>query len=185
MVPEQITFATCTTPHGEMIAAATERGVCRLLPPGIGVEELYTWAGQHLPAARLIPAEQTDRGVQQRLERYFAGDLRDFDQPLDLYGTPFQLAVWQEVCRIPYGETRSYAEVARAIGRPAAWRAVGAANAINPVCLIIPCHRVIGADGQLKGYAGDVLSRKVLLALEQGGLPSVGTGPRSRRAPRA
>ncbi len=169
MTSSEIAFTTCTTPHGEMIAAASARGVCRLLPPGEGLEHLYAWAERHAPGTGLIPRPDADFGLQGQLDAYFAGDLRDFDVPLDLRGTPFQLAVWHEVRTIPYGETRSYAEVARAVGRPAAWRAVGAANAINPVCLVIPCHRVIGADGQLKGYAGGILSRRLLLGIERGG----------------
>lgn len=164
-----LAFSTCTTPHGEMIAASTPLGVCRLLPPGQGPDELYRWAaGQRLAEPAHRPG--ADFGLQAQLDAYFAGALRMFDVPLDLHGTPFQRAAWQAVCAIPYGETRSYAEIARAIGRPAAARAVGAANAANPVCLVIPCHRVIGADGTLKGYAGGVLDRRCLLTLE-GALP--------------
>lgn len=151
-----------------MLAALSESGVCRLLPPGEGLEALYAWAARHARGAGLAPRPGTDFGLQAQLDAYFAGALPVFDVPLDLRGTPFQLAVWQAVCTIPYGETRSYAEIARAVGHPAAWRAVGAANAVNPVCLVIPCHRVIGADGTLKGYAGGILNRRLLLALERG-----------------
>jgi O-6-methylguanine DNA methyltransferase len=162
----EIHFGVCSTPHGDMIAASSSAGVCRLLPPGTGMDELYAWATQHAPAGELFPADDAGHGLQGQLDEYFAGRRRGFDLPLDLRGTPFQLAVWRAVCAIPYGETRSYAEIARTIGRPAAWRAVGAANAINPVCLVIPCHRVIGADGTLKGYAGGILSRRLLLGIE-------------------
>lgn len=163
---DELAFWTCTTPHGGMIVLSSVRGVCRLLPPGHGLDELYRWAARNAPNARLAPRASAARGLQSELDAYFAGDLRSFSVPLDLHGTPFQLAVWAEVCAIPYGETRSYAEIARAVGRAGASRAVGAANAINPVCLVIPCHRVIGADGALKGYAGGILSREILLGLE-------------------
>lgn len=149
-----------------MIAVSSARGLCRLSPPGHGIETIYRWAERVAPTASLVPREGADLGLAAQLDEYFASTRRAFDVPLDLRGTPFQRAVWEEVRCIPYGETRSYAEVARAVGRPLAARAVGAANAINPVCLVIPCHRVIGADGSLKHYAGHVLSRDLLLRIE-------------------
>ncbi|HVF32598.1 MAG TPA: methylated-DNA--[protein]-cysteine S-methyltransferase [Acidimicrobiales bacterium] len=91
-------------------------------------------------------------GTALQLEEYFAGTRTTFDVELDLVGTPFQVEVWTALCAIPYGETISYAELARRIGRPAAVRAVGSANGRNPVSIIVPCHRVIGADGRLTGY---------------------------------
>lgn len=150
-----------------MIAAASAHGVCRLLPPGQTLDDLVRWLERHAPKARLEPDEAADRGLRVQVLEYLAGRRRTFAVPLDLRGTAFQRAVWQAVCTIPYGETRSYADIARAVGRPSAWRAVGAANAANPVCLVIPCHRVIGADGTVKGYAGGVLSRHLLLAIER------------------
>ncbi len=160
-------FATCSTPHGEMLAAASERGLCRLLPPGHGLDELHTWTARHRPGV-VLEFDSTVAGeIQPLLDGFFDGRPPRSTPPLDLIGTPFQRAVWQAVCQVPYGETRSYAEIARQVGRPAAWRAVGAANAINPVCLIIPCHRIIGADGTLKGYAGGILSRTLLLEIER------------------
>ncbi len=163
----RIRFASCHTPHGTMLAAVTEHGLCRLLPPGHGLEELHSWAGRCLPGAELVPDPAAAQPVQAQLTAYFAGRLQHFGVTLDLYGTEFQRAVWQAVLAVPFGETRSYAEIAREVGRPSAWRAVGAANAINPVCVVIPCHRIIGADGTLKGYAGGVLSRPLLLAIER------------------
>lgn len=161
-----ILFSTCETLHGDLLAARSGRGLCRLLPPGTGLDDLYAWAGQHAPTAELAPDPEPDEELQRQLDEYFAGRRRDFNLTLDLRGTPFQCAVWQAVCDIPYGETRSYADIARTVGRPAAWRAVGAANAASPVCLVIPCHRVIGADGTLKGYPGGILNRRILLGLE-------------------
>ncbi len=101
-----------------------------------------------------------------QLNEYFAGVRRDFDLRLDLEGTPFQQSVWQALLGIPYGETRSYGEIARAIGKPAAARAVGMANHNNPVSIIVPCHRVIGHDGRLVGYGGGLDVKTALLKLE-------------------
>jgi methylated-DNA-[protein]-cysteine S-methyltransferase len=104
--------------------------------------------------------------VRQQLEAYFAGDLQQFDLTLDPAGTPFQRRVWEALRRIPYGQTRTYAEIAREIGSPTAFRAVGAANGANPIPVIIPCHRVIGSDGSLTGFGGGIETKKRLLALE-------------------
>jgi methylated-DNA-[protein]-cysteine S-methyltransferase len=100
------------------------------------------------------------------LHAYFAGNLRVFSVPLDMQGTEFQLSVWNHLLKIPYGETRSYAQVAEAVGRPKAVRAVGAANGSNPVAIIVPCHRVIGSSGKLTGYGGGLPLKKRLLELE-------------------
>ncbi|MGS3182702.1 methylated-DNA--[protein]-cysteine S-methyltransferase [Aeromonas taiwanensis] len=99
-------------------------------------------------------------------EAYFAGRLQRFTLPLAARGTAFQQAVWRALCDIPYGETRSYGDIARAIGKPSAVRAVGAANGRNPLSIIVPCHRVIGQNGSLTGYAGGLPIKQALLALE-------------------
>lgn len=105
--------------------------------------------------------------AQRQLEEYFRGERTRFDLPLQPKGTPFQLAVWQALTEIPYGETASYGDVARAVGRPKAFRAVGMANHCNPIPIIVPCHRVIGSDGRLTGYAGGLEIKRALLELEQ------------------
>jgi methylated-DNA-[protein]-cysteine S-methyltransferase len=102
----------------------------------------------------------------RQLRAYFAGDLARFNLPLDPQGTPFQLQVWRTLCEIPYGETRSYGWVADAIGSPSAVRAVGAANGANPISIVVPCHRVIGASGKLTGYGGGLPVKQQLLELE-------------------
>jgi methylated-DNA-[protein]-cysteine S-methyltransferase len=115
-----------------------------------------------------------------QLDEYFAGRRRRFDLALDLVGTQFQLAVWHALLDIPYGMTVSYGEVARALGRPDRVRAVGAANGRNPIAIVVPCHRVIGADGSLTGYGGGLHRKRALLDLEAaggGGRPSL-FGPR-------
>jgi methylated-DNA-[protein]-cysteine S-methyltransferase len=110
------------------------------------------------------------RKTQSQLDAYFAGALRAFDLPLHPVGTPFQREVWSMLARIPYGETWSYGAVAKRIGKPEAVRAVGAANGRNPIPIVLPCHRVIGADGSLTGFGGGLPTKQFLLALE-GALP--------------
>ena len=102
----------------------------------------------------------------RQLRAYFAGRLRDFCLPLDIEGTDFQKRVWRQVAAIPYGETRSYLQISTALGSPGAVRAVGAANGANPVPIVVPCHRVIGAKGKLVGYGGGLALKRRLLELE-------------------
>lgn len=104
----------------------------------------------------------------RQLDAYFAGELREFDLPLHLAGTTFQRTVWAQLLLIPYGETRTYGELAGALGNPGASRAVGLANGRNPVGIIVPCHRVIGASGSLTGYGGGLDRKQRLLAFERG-----------------
>jgi methylated-DNA-[protein]-cysteine S-methyltransferase len=104
--------------------------------------------------------------VRRQLAAYFAGELRQFDLPLRMAGTPFQQRVWSELTRIPFGQTISYAELARRIDQPTAVRAVGAANGRNPISIIVPCHRVIGADGRLTGYGGGLQCKAWLIGHE-------------------
>ena len=106
------------------------------------------------------------QSVKEQLERYFAGEAVQFDVPIAAKGTPFQQSVWHALTTIPYGETWSYAQLADAIGNPKAVRAVGLANGKNPVSVIVPCHRVIGKNGKLTGYAGGIERKQRLLAIE-------------------
>ncbi|MGN5765380.1 methylated-DNA--[protein]-cysteine S-methyltransferase [Acinetobacter calcoaceticus] len=109
--------------------------------------------------------------VKQQLEEYFTGQRQQFDLPLDFQGTAFQQQVWQALLSIPYGETRSYKEIAVQIGNEKAVRAVGAANGKNPISIIAPCHRVIGSSGALVGFAGGLDKKQILLSLEQSQIP--------------
>lgn len=106
--------------------------------------------------------------AREQLEQYFAGERSEFDIPLDLRGSEFQRSVWDALLTIPYGETRSYGEIAKQIGRPDRARAVGSANGRNPVSIVVPCHRVIGADGSLVGYGGGLERKRWLLEHEAG-----------------
>lgn len=109
--------------------------------------------------------------VKQQLQEYFAGQRQQFDLPLDFQGTAFQQQVWQALLSIPYGETRSYKEIAVQLGNEKAVRAVGAANGKNPISIIAPCHRVIGSSGALVGFAGGLDKKQILLSLEQSQIP--------------
>lgn len=114
----------------------------------------------------LILSENDFANEQEQLDQYFAGERKTFDLETNMHGTPFQKMVWNEVAAIPYGETRSYKEIAKAIGAPKAVRAIGGANNQNPLPLIIPCHRVIGSNGSLVGYGGGIDKKEYLLELE-------------------
>jgi methylated-DNA-[protein]-cysteine S-methyltransferase len=125
----------------------------------------------HRPIKTRRDWKRRDEGfadAREQLGEYFAGARTCFDLPLVLNGDAFQALVWAELQRIPYGETVSYGDIAREIGRPQAARAVGLANGQNPIAVIVPCHRVIGADGSLTGYGGGLERKRLLLDLEQG-----------------
>ena len=139
-------------------------------PLGIETDEHGRLTAIHFGAVEdrqsCLSAGQAGSPVLHQLSEYFAGTRRTFDVDLALRGTPFQVAVWEELCRIPYGDTITYAELARRIGKPSAVRAVGAANGANPIPVIVPCHRVIGSNGTLTGYGGGIERKQFLLALE-------------------
>ncbi len=153
-------FQWCASPLGELLLAASDRGIT----------DVHVRAGKYVPA---IPRDWVEAPrnlllvkLQRELDAYFAGDLRQFRVALDPQGTEFQKRAWAALAAIPYGETRSYGQQAVAIGRPQAARAVGAANGRNPIGIVVPCHRVIGADGAMTGYAGGVDCKVFLLKLE-------------------
>ena len=141
---------------------------------------LYLHEQKHLPPpAALGPRDdRVQPALREQLPSWFAGRLRAFDVPLALRGTPFQTSVWAALRQVPYGTTCSYADLAAAVGRPTAVRAVGAANGRNPVCLVVPCHRVVGSGGSLTGYAGGVERKAFLLDLERRVLTGSGDLPR-------
>lgn len=147
-------------------------------PLGVGEEDgaitLILFAGQQPPEGYREGGTPLLEEAWAQLERYFAGELRQFSLPLAPAGTPFQQAVWRALEEIPYGETRSYGEIAGQVGRPKASRAVGAANHRNPIPIVIPCHRVIGAGGTLTGYGGGLDRKRLLLDLERQNRPQKG-----------
>jgi methylated-DNA-[protein]-cysteine S-methyltransferase len=146
----------------------TPIGTLRLVADALGLREVWFETNRHPRAASpsWVHSPKALAFARVQLEEYFAGSRQVFDLPLHPLGTPFQLAVWDELKRIPYGITVSYGEVARRIDQPAAVRAVGAANGRNPLPIIVPCHRVIGSNGSLTGFGGGLPTKRFLLALE-------------------
>lgn len=147
----------------------TPLGAVRLARTADGLAGLWFEGQKHHPGPLRAPLRPDDpllREAAEQLRRYFAGESGSFELPLDLHGTPFQRSVWTALLRIPAGRTCSYGELARAIGKPRAVRAVGAAVGRNPASLVVPCHRVLGQDGSLTGYAGGVQRKQSLLRLE-------------------
>ena len=161
-------WSSASSPKGLIVVMATERGVCWTGTPGTPVDEGFTWLRRRMQIDRVIEGEEIAplQWAMDELRRYLAGERVQFTCPLDLHGTAFQIMVWEELFRIPYGQTRTYREIAYAIGRPKAVRAVGAANGANPAAIIVPCHRVIGSDGTLTGYGGGLPTKAWLLSLE-------------------
>lgn len=154
------------SPIGPLLLAASERGLRALYMR----EQRHVHEQPHPLWVAATAAEAAQSAILERttrqLDDYFAGRRTGFDLPLDLHGSDFQRAVWHGLCTIPFGETVSYGELARRIGNPKAVRAVGLANGRNPVSIVVPCHRVIGADGSMTGYGGGIERKVFLLALE-------------------
>ena len=169
---EIIHTAQVESPIGELRLASTATGLAFLELPHANGRGLDGWLQRCAPGARCQAGFAPNRRAAVQLVEYLEGKRTAFDLPLDLRGTEFQRRVWQALLEIPYGETRSYLEVARAIGAPHAVRAVGAANGANPVALVVPCHRVIASDGSLGGYGGGLRLKERLLAMEQSRRPS-------------
>jgi O-6-methylguanine DNA methyltransferase len=156
---ESIYFTRTTSPAGPLLLALSSRGLLKLeFDRGQAAEgRKQSWQES---ASSLQP-------WLTELDEYFSGQRRKFSLPLDLRGTDFQLKCWRALLEIPYGETRSYRDMARAIGHPHAFRAVGMSNNRNPIAIVVPCHRVIASDGTLCGYGGGLEIKRKLLELEQ------------------
>lgn len=167
--PNELTAAALATPLGEMLAVFGGKGLCLL--EFVGQKQL----GQEITAVQkalhgqfIFQENEQTQLLRQELDLYFQGRLKVFATHLETIGTAFQQQVWNALLTIPYGETRSYKEQAQQLGNPKAIRAVAAANGQNKVSILIPCHRVIGSDGKLTGYAGGLNRKQSLLALERG-----------------
>lgn len=165
---ETLYWGSAPSAQGVCTVIATEKGVCWTGTPGTSREAGLAWLERRLPIAQVIETEAIEPlcHALEQLRCYFAGEHIQFSCPLDLRGTAFQVSVWEELYRIPYGQTRTYAQIAECIRRPQAVRAVGAANGANPVAVIVPCHRVIGSNGTLTGYGGGLPMKHWLLHLE-------------------
>ncbi|MEH7107713.1 methylated-DNA--[protein]-cysteine S-methyltransferase [Bacillus sp. JJ1764] len=153
--------------HWKLYMAATEKGLCFISPQDRTFEELAAWAEKQFPEQPLVQEDEKMQPYVAELIEYLKGERTSFTMPLEFRGTPFQVAVWKALCEIPFGETRSYSDIAERIQKPAAVRAVGAAIGANPVLITVPCHRVIGKNGKLTGFRGGLDMKKQLLELEQ------------------
>jgi methylated-DNA-[protein]-cysteine S-methyltransferase len=160
---DEMLYTTIESPIGDLL----------LVGDGRTLHRLNMQNGRHPVAIdrRWERADEPAADVRRQLTDYFAGERQTFELPLTLSGNSFEMRVWSELRAIPYGETISYGELAKRIGEPTAARAVGVANARNPVAVIVPCHRVIGADGSLTGYGGGLQRKRFLLDLEAGVRP--------------
>ncbi|MEM7287091.1 MAG: methylated-DNA--[protein]-cysteine S-methyltransferase [Actinomycetota bacterium] len=160
MTTDTIYSRTIASPVGPLTAVATDHGLRAVL-----------WPGDERIGFESPPVDRPDHpvlsAVATQLGQYFAGERVSFDVPLDLRGTDFQVAVWRALADIPFGETSTYGDQAERIGRPKAARAVGAANSRNPVSIVLPCHRIVGKDGSLTGFAGGLDTKRFLLEHEQ------------------
>jgi len=167
-VPEALAAGSLRTPQGIVYVAASERGVCRIELPGTSAASRFQrWLKSQV--GHVGEASPLLERARRELREYFGGERRRFTVEVDLHGTEFQCRVWRAVARVEYGTTTSYGAIARAVGEIGKARAVGAANGANPVPIIVPCHRVIGADGSLTGYGGG-LPMKLWLLRHEGAL---------------
>jgi O-6-methylguanine DNA methyltransferase len=168
---EVIHTTNMESPIGPLFLAASAHGLVALefdarLPGQQSIRPNPRDLREEKSGVKFAESPQVLRPYVNELEEYFAGKRRQFTFPLDLRGTDFQRACWQALLAIPYGETRTYADIARAVGKPNAFRAVGMANNRNPIAIVVPCHRVIASDGTLCGYGGGLDVKRKLLELE-------------------
>ncbi len=168
---ETLHYTTLNSPVGPLFLAASEHGLaaCEFDARLPGQQTIRPNPRDLRAEGKTVRFEESTAAMEpyvRELEEYFAGQRRQFTFALDLRGTDFQLACWHALVAIPYGETRSYADIARAVGRPQGFRAVGMANNRNPVAIVVPCHRVIASNGTLCGYGGGLDIKRKLLELE-------------------
>jgi methylated-DNA-[protein]-cysteine S-methyltransferase len=162
-MPEIFFLTHYQSPLGTYVLGSSKKGVVCVKTEDRSKAYISRWEGE---GTELQEGGEHNLRLISQLDAYFAGRLREFKIPLDLRGTLFQRRVWELLCDIPWGETRSYGQIAKALGRPKAARAVGRAVGTNPVSIVVPCHRVIGSDGTLTGYGGGLDRKEALLKLE-------------------
>lgn len=163
---EKIYWTSFNSKIGTIYVASTKKGLCKISIPGHTKKDFVLWLQKHLISAELIESASKNKAVLDQLTRYFDRKLARFTIRLHLHGTEFQKGVWKELRKIKYGQTISYKELSRRVGKPAAYQAVGRANGENPLPIIIPCHRVIGNNNDLRGYAAGIKTKEFLLRLE-------------------
>jgi AraC family transcriptional regulator of adaptative response/methylated-DNA-[protein]-cysteine methyltransferase len=178
MQQDEIVVRSFWSPVGDMIAGATEQGVCLLeWHSRGGVECVKERVEKRFQRCVVEGNHDYLQALERNLGDYFDGALKQFNVPLHLEGTPFEREVWAQLLAIPYAETHTYGQVAAAVGKPQACRAVGRANGANCVSIVVPCHRVIESSGKLRGYGGGLWRKKFLLDLEQKHRPVPSSAP--------
>lgn len=174
MSADSIIYCDFDSPLGEMIAGATSRGVCFLeWHDRGGVERIRERVRKRYRVPLVSGTNRWLELLRDESSQYFAGDLKVFSVSPDVTGTPFELRTWEQLRKIPYGVTRTYGQIATALGMPSASRAVGRANGANYLSILIPCHRVIESSGGLRGFGGKLWRKKYLLELEAGLRPEI------------
>ena len=151
---------------GRIYVASTGKGVCKLSVPKETRKDFFCWLKEHFDLDDVTDSRALNREVIDQLSRYFNGKLARFTCPVDLIGTPFQMRVWKDLMKIPYGTTITYKQLARRVTGSKSFQAVGRANGANPLPIIVPCHRVLGSNGALVGYSAGVKTKEFLLRLE-------------------
>jgi methylated-DNA-[protein]-cysteine S-methyltransferase len=151
---------------GRIYVASTDTGVCKISVPKESRKDFFEWLRRHFDLENVTDNRARNKEVIDQLARYFNGKLAKFTCSVDLIGTPFQIRVWKELAKIPYGTTITYKHLAKRVTAPKASQAVGRANGANPLPIIIPCHRVVGSDGSLVGYSCGIKTKEFLLRLE-------------------
>jgi len=164
-----LTMVYCTSfdsKIGLIYIASTDKGVCKISVPRQTKKDFFRWLRENFDDSEVADNKSRNKEVMDQLNRYFNGKLAKFTCSVDMRGTPFQLRVWKELQKISYGTTISYKQLAKRLGTSRGFQAIGRANAANPVPIIVPCHRVLGTDGTLIGYASGVKTKEFLLKLE-------------------
>jgi methylated-DNA-[protein]-cysteine S-methyltransferase len=151
---------------GLIYIASTDKGVCKISVPRQTKKDFFRWLRENFDDSEVVDNKSRNKEVMDQLNRYFNGKLAKFTVAIDMRGTPFQLRVWKELLKISYGTTITYKQLAKRLGTSRGFQAIGRANAANPLTIIVPCHRVLGTDGTLIGYASGVKTKEFLLKLE-------------------
>jgi methylated-DNA-[protein]-cysteine S-methyltransferase len=162
----KILWTSFESPIGIVFVASTERGLCKVVLPGEGEKRFFRWIERTFPQSALVESSREGKAVVSQLLEYFKNKREKFDVALDFHGSDYNVRVWKELVKIPYGTTISYKQLAKRVGTPTAYQTVGHANGMNPIPIIVPCHRVIGSDGSMTGYGGGIKTKEYLLKLE-------------------
>jgi len=166
MMGDMVYWTPFATPLGTAYAASTSKGLCRLSVPEDSREHFFFWLQRHFSQEQIKPHPEPNIEIIRQIDAYWRGERTRFEIRLDLRGTEFQVAVWESILRIPYGHTTTYRELAETVGLPKGYQAVGAAIGQNPTLVVVPCHRVLGSDGALTGYAAGGDTKQWLLQHE-------------------